>query len=507
MKTKTLSIYLTMMMLSHLSWAGNTIIYTSSDGKVVYPNSTTAFGAKMISNVYENGTGVITFDGEVQMIGYNAFNWCSSLTSIVIPEGVTSIGDYAFDGCSSLISIEIPSNVSSIGKSAFSFCSFLTSIEIPSSVRWIGESAFSYCCSLTSIEIPSSVINIGDYAFGNCFFTKTSFVNKSSLTDSENWGATIADQITADGLVIDKNVVIGYSGYPTSVNIPEGVTSIGNSVFNSCSSLTSIKIPLSVTSISSWAFCWCSSLTLIELPSSLTEIGENAFYACSSLTSIVIPASVTIIGANAFGCYDRAIPSITSIYVGDTPPTIASNTFSGAKKDGCILYVPAGCAEAYRNAPYWSEFTNIQEIITDPEQYDDMLYIDNMEAFVGKDATLSLHLKNAQELTGFQANVYLPEGVSFANDELGFADAYLSETRAKGINLDAQEQSDGSLMLLAYSAKNIKFVGNEGEVATVTIHLDAELKDGEYPILLKKIVLTDADGQTIEIDCVKSTMT
>ena len=134
----------------------------------------------------------------VKGIGNYAFSNCSGLTSIVIPDSVTSIGYSAFGSCSSLTSVVIPDSVTSIGYSAFGSCSSLTSIEIPDSVTSIGDDTFYGCSSLTSITIPDSVTSIGDYAFEYC----------SSLT---------------------------------SVVIPNSVTSIGSYAFHSCSSLKSIK--------------------------------------------------------------------------------------------------------------------------------------------------------------------------------------------------------------------------------------------------------------------------
>ena len=94
------------------------------------------------------------------------------MTSITIPNSVTSIGDYAFQYCSSLTSITIPNSVTSIGDYAFSYCSGLTSITIPNSVTGIGRDAFSYCSGLTSITIPNSVTSIGDFAFYDCKIKK-----------------------------------------------------------------------------------------------------------------------------------------------------------------------------------------------------------------------------------------------------------------------------------------------------------------------------------------------
>ena len=177
--------------------ANNEIWYTSSDGAVVAPYNSTFFGATITSNTYADGKGVITFDGDVTQIGWEAFRDCYNLTSVTIPDSVTSIGNSAFNGCSRLTSVTIGNSVTSIGDHAFYSCSILTSVTIPDSVTSIGDSAFYACGSLTSVTIPDSVTSIGWEAFRYC----------SSLT---------------------------------SVTIGNSVTSIGYSAFYSCSILKEV---------------------------------------------------------------------------------------------------------------------------------------------------------------------------------------------------------------------------------------------------------------------------
>ena len=141
----------------------NKIHYTSSDGNIVTPNKTDVFGANIVSNTYENGQGVITFDGEVTKIGNSAFEYCGRLTSVTIPDSVTEIGYYAFYYCSSLTSVTIPNSVTSIESYAFDNCSRLTSVTIPDSVTSIGYYAFRYCSSLKNVYCKPTTPPVADF--------------------------------------------------------------------------------------------------------------------------------------------------------------------------------------------------------------------------------------------------------------------------------------------------------------------------------------------------------
>lgn len=208
-------------------------------------------------------------------------------TSYSIPNYVTSIGSIAFMGCGSLTSVLIPNSVTSIGQSAFSGCSGLSSIDIPNSVTTIDKDVFYSCSGLTSVTIPNSVTSIGRDAFAHC----------SGLTT-----ISIPNSVTniCDGAFY-------YCSGLTSVTIGNSVTSIGYAAFKLCSSLTSINIPNSVSIIDEEAFRSCSKLTSVFIPNSVTSIGSSAFYSCSGITSITIPNSVTTIGDNAFSLVKNVI--------------------------------------------------------------------------------------------------------------------------------------------------------------------------------------------------------
>ena len=238
--------------------------------------------------VYDDSTKTLTISGSGAMADYasgSAVPWSSnrsSITSIIISEGVTSIGDWAFYLCQNANSVSIPEGVTSIGEHAFYCCTKLNNVTLPSSVNSIGDSAFSSCYSLSIITINSTITTLGSCAFAY-----------SGLTD-------------IPGSLITKTIPYGtFEGCDfTTITIPNTVTSIGGSAFSYCTYLTSITIPNSVTSIGYGAFDNCTSLTSITIPNSVTSIGNTAFKDCDELkttdNSISIDKALYESNKNAF---------------------------------------------------------------------------------------------------------------------------------------------------------------------------------------------------------------
>ena len=315
----------------------------------------------------------------------SAFFGCSSLTSVTIPNSVTSIEYNAFENCSGLTSVIIPNSVRSIGFKAFSNCSSLTSVIIPNSVTVISRNSFEGCSGLTSINIPNSVTIIGDYAFYSCsVLTSVTVEAKTPITISDNvfsnranatlyvpagskaayeaadyWkefgtilesieGSTFTAQTTEgwdmvftildedaktcqvgyldgsqDKVAVDKGRVEGSLTIPESVN-DYTVVKIGKHAFNNVYRMTSVTIPNTVTSIDEYAFRDCRGLTSITIPNSVTSIGNHAFSYCSGLTSITIPNSVTSIGQYAF----HACNGLTSVTIPQNVTSIGHGVFA-----------------------------------------------------------------------------------------------------------------------------------------------------------------------------------
>ena len=150
--------------------------YNEYDNALYFGNNSNPY----VVLVKAKNTSITTcaISGQAKVICNYAFHNCSRLTSITIPDSVTSIGDHAFSYCSGLTSVTIPDSVTSIGNYAFYYCSGLTSITIGNSVTSIGNYAFSHCSDLTNITIPNSVTSIGNYAFYYCSgLTSVTFEN------------------------------------------------------------------------------------------------------------------------------------------------------------------------------------------------------------------------------------------------------------------------------------------------------------------------------------------
>ena len=204
----------------------------------------------------------------------------------------------------SAVKVEIPKKIyidenkydcTSIGENAFNDCSNLISITIPNSVKVFGYGAFLWCNKLKAVYI-SDLATWCNSSFAERTSNPLAFAHHLFLNDVEIKELNIPNNVTKIG----ERVFYGCNSL-TSVSIPNSVSSIGEAAFYGCSGLTSLKFGNNVTNIGSFAFYECSGLTSIVIPNSVTVIDDYVFGYCSGLTSINIPNSVTYIGCGAFG--------------------------------------------------------------------------------------------------------------------------------------------------------------------------------------------------------------
>ncbi len=216
---------------------------------------------------------VIRLPDGLTAIPDSAFRGCSALKELAIPAGVASIGTWAFSGANSLQTIRLPGGVSSVGDSAFRACTGLTALELNNGLETIGEYAISDCPALTELTLPNTVTTIGAYAFqGNERLEK--------VTMSASWGRG------------------------------------GGDLLKNCPNLRELIIPEGVVNIPEYAFKNTSGLRRLVLPDSLEAIRGHAFYGCADLRAIWIPAGALAIGNQwvFYGCDNLTIHGVAGSY-------------------------------------------------------------------------------------------------------------------------------------------------------------------------------------------------
>ena len=276
-----------------------------SDNKIgMYDLRNNVFYGSANSSTFTGGnstSGGLTIDS-------NAFRYCTSLSSVVLPNGLRSVGSYVFANDTSLSAITFGSGLSYVGDYMFQYCTALSGVTFPSNISSINQYAFDHCSALSAVTLPNTITAIGNYSFANC----------TSMSD----------------------VVIG-----------NGISSIANYAFYNDSNLSGVTFGNSVTAITTGAFQSCTSLPqLNNLPNSLQRIEDYAFRYDSALQYAYIPSNVNYIGSQVF--YNCTNLSFVYMYP-TTPPTLSSSD-SFNNTNNCPIYVPCESLAAYQTASQWS---------------------------------------------------------------------------------------------------------------------------------------------------------
>ena len=298
--------------------------YTGSGGNVVVPDTIDGYKITGIgSSAFANNTLItsVTLGKNIKEIRNNAFSSCTNLESVTMSynstvEYTASIGASVFLDCTSLAKVSLSENVTSIGDCAFSGCSALESLILPESLTSMGYQMIEGT-AISSITIPKNVSACGSSSYNG------PLANSKVLT-------TV---IFEDGMTAIPSYILAsdyYTSYVTNVQIPDTVTSIGNSAFYKCSNLEKITLPQKLKKIGQIAFSGCASINEVFLGKNITEIGSSAFASCTNLESVTMSYNSTVeytasIGASVF----LDCTSLAKVSLSENVTSIGNCTFSG----------------------------------------------------------------------------------------------------------------------------------------------------------------------------------
>ena len=266
----------------------------------------------------------VTIPNSITSIGKEVFKDCSRLTSITIGNSVTSIGERAFyntgwynnqadgilyldnyclgyKGTKPTGSLSINANTRVIADNAFNRCPGITNVNLPNSITNIGNYAFNACKGITTATIGNSLTKIGEYAFNGCSgLTSISIPQSVTSIGKDAFKSTNWYNNQGDGILYLNNCCLGYKGdSPTSaLYIANGTRVIADYAFNNCADLTSVNFPNSITNIGKYAFDGCTGLSYTTIPNSVTEIGEYGFSSCNNI--MLLATIAPTIGMNSF---------------------------------------------------------------------------------------------------------------------------------------------------------------------------------------------------------------
>ena len=509
----------------------------------------------------------VTIGSSVTSIGSAAFSSCSGLEKVIVPNidiknwcsiKFASYTDnplyYAHhlysDKNTEITELVIPYDVTNISSSAFSGCSGLTSVTIPNSVTNIGEDAFSGCSGLTSVRFENSKDNtpivLENKAFSDCPLDEVYIGRKLSYT---------------------KTSSAGYSPFYKkttlrSVKFTDKETEISDYEFYGCTNLTDVSMGDGVKSIGTYAFSGCSSLEHFTCGRQLESIGKEAFSDCTSMTKFRTRAAVPpTCGAQALDDINKwectlYVPTesiddyqaadqwknfffiekfnlqgdsngddvvnakdysgVANYIMGDSPEEFDPEA-SDVDENGTVdVRDNVGIANIITTGSIYGGTSNNAKAAmskgmampaTDESDADNVIYVENVSGSKNSQVELSVRMRNASDIRGFQFDLYLPEGVSMANN----AKASLSSDRlaaGDAHTLMVNEVSDGAVRFLCSSMNDENFAGGDGEIATLTVNIADNVANGDYDVVVKNALMTETDiSRSYEADNIKSTLT
>ena len=510
----------------------------------------------------------VTIGSSVTSIGSAAFSSCSGLEKVIVPNidiknwcsiKFASYTDnplyYAHhlysDKNTEITELVIPYDVTNISSSAFSGCSGLTSVTIPNSVTNIGEDAFSGCSGLTSVRFENSKDNTpivleNNKVFSDCPLDEVYIGRKLSYTTTSSAGYS----------PFYRNTTL------RSVKFTDKETEISDYEFYGCTNLTDVSMGDGVKSIGAYAFSGCSSLEHFTCGRQLKSIGKEAFSDCTSMTKFRTRAAVPpTCGAQALDDINKwectlYVPTesiddyqaadqwknfffiekfnlqgdsngddvvnakdysgVASYIMGETPEAFDVETSDVDENGDIDVRDYVGIANIISTGSIYGGTSNNAKAAmskgmampaTDDSDAENVIYVENVSGSKNSQVELSVRMRNASDIRGFQFDLYLPEGVTIANN----AKASLSTNRlaaGDAHTLMADEMTDGAVRFLCSSMNDENFAGGDGEIATLTVNIADNVANGDYDVVVKNALMTETDiSKSYEADNIKSTLT
>ena len=361
-------------------------IYLQQDTTLFATFAAGEYGGKCGENLYwtfNNGHLSITGTGDMDLDNYPAWWYYEELygqvTSLTLPEGMTSVDRYAFSGMS-FASVVIPASVTYFGENAFSNNYNLTRFEYQGTEaecegdEWGNGNILQSCYNLHYFKGRVDMLSYDNDYLDTVIITggtmyegyyHTTYIDNSNANNTYFREGYLRDDVLAvetlllpNGLLEIGDFALHNARHLEQITIPAGVTRIGESAFEECRSLESVTFAgKALREIDDWAFYNCHSLKTINIPEGVTEIGKAAFFDCAYLKEITLPSTTQTIADNAFGQCQKVSKMTVNAAV---PPMVEAETFEDIDR-GIPLYVPLGTSLKYRESDYWCEFFNVIE--------------------------------------------------------------------------------------------------------------------------------------------------